>query len=70
MLAILEINLPGDGDQVQCQLRVASQSRLAVNSDDLLITVTVLTPLPRLYPCCHCTLETRAPLSDSDHLPT
>lgn len=50
ILAILGINLPGDGDQVQCQLRVASQSRLVVNSDDLIITVTLLTPLPMAVP--------------------
>lgn len=50
ILAILGINLPGDGDQVQCQLRVASQSRLVVNSDDLLITVTLLTLLPMAVP--------------------
>lgn len=48
---------------------VASQSRLAVNSDDLLITVTVPTPA-KAVPVLSLHFETPAPLSDSDHLPT
>lgn len=73
-MLILGINLPGVSDQVQCQLRVASQSRLVINSDGLFITATVLTPLPMAVPCvvteCGSTLETQAPLSDSDPLRT